>query len=109
LLPYSKPTTGSSWLDPFKHERQIHLETILTYVDEIHRHGGRAWAFTEKFALLEAMIGERFATLIDARNGGTCEASLRQLILRCPVTSVRKYLRICESRSQEVRSSGVAE
>ena len=109
LLPYSKPTTGSSWLDPFKHERQIHLETILTYVDEIHRHGGWAWAFTEKFALLEAMIGERFATLIDARNGGTCEASLRQLILRCPVTSVRKYLRICESRSQEVRSSGVAE
>jgi hypothetical protein len=36
LLPYSKPTTGSSWLDPFKHERQIHLETILTYMDEIH-------------------------------------------------------------------------
>jgi hypothetical protein len=87
LLPYSKPTTGSSWLDPFKRERQIHLETILTYMDEIHRHGGQAWAFTDKFALLEAMIGERFATLIDARNGGkrgTCEASLRQLVLRCP-------------------------
>jgi hypothetical protein len=40
LLPYSKPTTGSSWLDPFKHERQIHLETILTYMDEIH--GGKS-------------------------------------------------------------------
>ena len=40
--------------------------------------------FTDKFALLEAMIGERFTTLIDARmagNVGTCEASLRQLIL----------------------------
>jgi AcrR family transcriptional regulator len=40
--------------------------------------------FTDKFALLEAMIGERFTTLIDARMAGnvdTCEGSLRQLIL----------------------------
>jgi AcrR family transcriptional regulator len=40
--------------------------------------------FTDKFALLEAMMGERFQTLIAARiagNEGTCEASLRQLIL----------------------------
>jgi len=40
--------------------------------------------FTDKFALLEAMIGERFSAMIEARmagNTGTCEASLRQLIL----------------------------
>src|ERR1700740_3158708 len=40
--------------------------------------------FTDKFALLEAMIGERFTMLINARLAGivdTCEASLRQLIL----------------------------
>jgi AcrR family transcriptional regulator len=40
--------------------------------------------FTDKFALLEAMIGERFSTLIEARMEGcegTCEASLRQMIL----------------------------
>ena len=40
--------------------------------------------FTDKFALLEAMIGERFSTLIATRMGdaaGTCERSLRQLIL----------------------------
>jgi AcrR family transcriptional regulator len=40
--------------------------------------------FTDKFALLEAMMGERFETLIAARiagNEGTCEAALRQLIL----------------------------
>jgi AcrR family transcriptional regulator len=40
--------------------------------------------FTDKFALLEAMIGERFLTVIDSRvtgNAGDCEASLRQLIL----------------------------
>ena len=40
--------------------------------------------FTDKFALLEAMIGERFSTLVDLRVtgiAGGCEASLRQLIL----------------------------
>src|SRR5271155_1955277 len=40
--------------------------------------------FTDKFALLEAMIGARFSTLIEVRmagSEGTCEASLRQLIL----------------------------
>jgi AcrR family transcriptional regulator len=40
--------------------------------------------FYDHFALLEAMIGERFTTLIDARMAGnvdTCEGSLRQLIL----------------------------
>ena len=40
--------------------------------------------FTDKFALLEAMIGERFSALIEARMAGseaTCEASLRRLIL----------------------------
>jgi AcrR family transcriptional regulator len=40
--------------------------------------------FTDKFALLEAMIGERFSTLIEARMAGsepTCEAALKELIL----------------------------
>ncbi|MBV9391926.1 MAG: TetR family transcriptional regulator [Verrucomicrobia bacterium] len=40
--------------------------------------------FTDKFALLEAMMGERFAALIEARTSGnksTCERALRHLIL----------------------------
>ena len=40
--------------------------------------------FPDKFALLEAMIGERFGTLMTARvgeNKGTCSTALRQLIL----------------------------
>jgi hypothetical protein len=41
---YSKPTNGPSWPDPFKGKRQIQLETIRAYIDEIHRYGGRAWA-----------------------------------------------------------------
>jgi AcrR family transcriptional regulator len=40
--------------------------------------------FTDKFALLEAMIGDRFRAHFDVRmteTDGTCEAGLRQLIL----------------------------
>jgi AcrR family transcriptional regulator len=40
--------------------------------------------FTDKFALLEAMIGDQFSARIEARLGriaGTCETTLRQLIL----------------------------
>jgi AcrR family transcriptional regulator len=40
--------------------------------------------FTDKFALLEAMMGERVSALIAVRmagNEGTCEGGLRQLIL----------------------------
>src|SRR5271156_4163903 len=40
--------------------------------------------FTDKFALLEAMMGERVSALIASRmaeNDGSCEAGLRQLIL----------------------------
>ena len=40
--------------------------------------------FTDKYALLGAMMGERFGSLIEARmvgNESTCEAALRQLIL----------------------------
>jgi AcrR family transcriptional regulator len=41
--------------------------------------------FTDKFALLEAMMGERFGALIEGRMAGndnaTCEGALRQLVL----------------------------
>ncbi len=40
--------------------------------------------FTDKFALLGAMMGERFGAFIEVRMGenkGTCEGALRQLIL----------------------------
>jgi Glycosyl hydrolase family 66 len=55
---YSKPTNGSSWPDPFKHEREIYLETILTYIDEIHRRGGRAWAYVQAVGADEADLAD---------------------------------------------------
>jgi hypothetical protein len=51
---YSKPTNGPSWPDPFKRERQIYRETIRTYIDEIHRRGGRAWASVQAVGADEA-------------------------------------------------------
>jgi len=82
--------------------------------------------FTDKFALLEAMIGERFSTLIEARmagNIGTCEAGLRQLILAAcdflaeissgcqkhqrqfePIVESRVKAIICESLMEGLRS-----
>jgi glycosyl hydrolase family 66 len=51
---YSKPTNGPSWPDPFKRERQIYRETIQTYIDEIHRRGGRAWASVQAVGADEA-------------------------------------------------------
>jgi AcrR family transcriptional regulator len=44
--------------------------------------------FTDKFALLEAMMGERVSALIASRmagNEGICEAGLRQLILAASI------------------------
>jgi hypothetical protein len=55
---YSKPTNGPSWLDPFKRERQIYFETIQTYTDEIHRHGGRAWASVQAVGAEEADLAD---------------------------------------------------
>jgi hypothetical protein len=68
---YSQPTNGSSWLDPFKHERQIYLETIRTYIDEIHRQGGRAWAYVQAVGAEEADLADTSAgirPLLDRNN-----------------------------------------
>jgi hypothetical protein len=55
---YSKPTNGPSWPDPFKRERQIYLETIQIYIDEIHRRAGRAWASVQAVGAEEADLAD---------------------------------------------------
>jgi hypothetical protein len=60
---YSKPTNGSSWPDPFKHDRQIYLETIETYIDQIHRQGGRAWAYVQAVAAEEENLADPSAEI----------------------------------------------
>jgi AcrR family transcriptional regulator len=66
-------------------EKSFHLITVQDLAERSTLNRATFYDhFTDKFALLEAMMGERFATLIDARmagNDGTCEAALRPLIL----------------------------
>jgi hypothetical protein len=44
---YSTSTRGIRWTDPFFHKREICRQTLRAYVDEIHRQGGRAWAYVQ--------------------------------------------------------------
>jgi hypothetical protein len=44
---YSTPTRGARWTDPFFRRREICRATLLAYIDEIHRQGGRAWAYVQ--------------------------------------------------------------
>jgi hypothetical protein len=62
---YSKPTNGSSWPDPFMGERRIYLKTILTYIDEIHRQGGRAWAYVQAVGAEEENLADRSAGIYE--------------------------------------------
>lgn len=66
-------------------EKTFHLITVQDITERSTLNRATFYDhFTDKFALLEAMMGERFQTLIAARIAGneeTCEASLRQLIL----------------------------
>ena len=66
-------------------EKSFHLITVQDIAERSTLNRATFYDhFTDKFALLEAMMGERFATLIHARMAGndrTCQASLRPLIL----------------------------
>lgn len=44
---YSTPTAGEQWWDPFFKRRKIFRQSILVCIDEIHRLGGRAWAYVQ--------------------------------------------------------------
>src|SRR5687768_18429685 len=44
---YSTPVRGRRWKDPFFRRREICRDTIEVYLDEIHRRGGRAWAYVQ--------------------------------------------------------------
>jgi hypothetical protein len=47
---YETPTSGDSWTDPWFHTRMICRQTIAWYIDELHRDGGRAWAYVQSIA-----------------------------------------------------------
>ncbi len=67
---YSTPTSGTTWVDPFKRKNEICLATILAYIDEVHRRHGRAWAYVQAVGAEEdnlANADKGIHPLIDAR------------------------------------------
>ncbi|HJT81058.1 MAG TPA: glycoside hydrolase family 66 protein [Chthoniobacterales bacterium] len=44
---YSTAIAGPNWTDPFYHRDAISRRTIEVSIDEIHRQGGRAWAYVQ--------------------------------------------------------------
>jgi hypothetical protein len=50
FVSYSTPTAGDQWTDPWFHSRQICIQTIQWYIDELHLQGARAWAYVQSIA-----------------------------------------------------------
>jgi hypothetical protein len=60
---YSTPVRGAEWPEPFAGRGKISRRSVEVSVDEIHRHGGRAWAYVQAVAAEERGVGE---PLVDA-------------------------------------------
>jgi hypothetical protein len=55
---YSQPVMGNEWKDPFFHKRQTCRRTLEIYIDEIHRHGARAWAYVQAVGATETDMAD---------------------------------------------------
>jgi hypothetical protein len=44
---YSTPVRGADWTDPYFRRSPISRHTIEVSIDEVHRQGGRAWAYVQ--------------------------------------------------------------
>jgi hypothetical protein len=51
---YSTPVTGECWTDPYFRRSEISRRTIEISIDEVHRQGGRAWAYVQAVAAEES-------------------------------------------------------
>ena len=58
---YSTPTRGDQWTDPYFRRSPISRRSLEVGIDEIHRRGGRAWAYVQAVAAEE--------TDLEIRNG----------------------------------------
>ena len=55
---YATPVAGAKWTDPYFHRREICRRTLEVYTDEIHRHGGRAWAYVQAVGAEETNLAD---------------------------------------------------
>ncbi len=60
---YSTPARGEGWKDAFFGSHEISRETIRVTIDEIHRHGGRAWAYVQAVGAEEPDLEDPAADL----------------------------------------------
>lgn len=44
---YSTPVRGARWTDPYFRQTEISRRAIESSIDEVHRQGGRAWAYVQ--------------------------------------------------------------
>jgi hypothetical protein len=44
---YSTPVSGEKWTDAYFRRTPISRATIQMHIDEVHRHGARAWAYVQ--------------------------------------------------------------
>ena len=68
---YSTPVRGKAWKDAFFHSHDIRLDTLRAAIDEVHRQGGRAWAYVQAVAAEEDNLdtpGSDIWKLRDSRN-----------------------------------------
>jgi len=66
---YSHPVAGEQWTDPFFHQHPISRRTIEISIDEIHRRGGRAWAYVQVIGAEERNLEDPQRRIWKLRDG----------------------------------------
>ena len=66
---YSHPVAGEQWTDPFFHRHPISRHTIQISIDEIHRQGGRAWAYVQAIGAEERNLEDPKRDIWKLRDG----------------------------------------
>lgn len=48
----------TQWTDPYFHSKNIYRSTISYHIDEIHKQGGRAWAYVQSIASTDPNLSQ---------------------------------------------------
>ncbi|MEI6085711.1 MAG: glycoside hydrolase family 66 protein [Verrucomicrobiota bacterium] len=65
---YSTPVSGDHWPTPYFQKGQISRHTIEISIDEIHRQGGRAWAYVQSIGSEEKNLEDPAKQIWKLRN-----------------------------------------
>jgi|GEM_PF-3349096 hypothetical protein len=66
---YSTPVRGDEWKDAFYRSHPVSLATIRSAIDEVHRQGGRAWAYVQAVGAEEGDLESPAADIWKLRTG----------------------------------------